>query len=249
MVGETNFFSQPIINSPYEYPDRHWELDPAGQPTNRCVNGRRRAEFITPVPKPQNSPFNQTGLELGDPTGVSTETQKYDSIPIINELRAQVDRWRALKNPRDWNVTPETARLLQHWHHHRYSSVRPFFCEDLKNTGKGNLFVIFGEPDIEVISAHDKRIAVKINGVDVFHPNSGEVRSHDSDGIACWFIDTDYNSESFFVRHAYFLGASNPFKALKITLNAEIDEDAWSSLNSDISYPFNRPASGRIAVR
>ena len=129
MVGETNFFSQPIINSPYEYPDRHWELDPTGQPTNRCVNGRRRAEFITPVPKPQNSPSNQTGLELGDPTGVSTETQKYDPIPIINDLRAQVDRWRALKNPRDWNVTPETARLVQHWRHHRYSGVRPFFCQ------------------------------------------------------------------------------------------------------------------------
>ncbi len=122
-------------------------------------------------------------------------------------------------------------------------------AEDLKNTGKGNLFVIFGEPDIDVLPADRGRIKVKINGVDVFHPNSGEVRSHDSDGIACWFIDTDYNEESFFVRHAYFLGANDPYKALKTTLKAEINKEAWETLNSDVSYPFNKPASGRIAVK
>jgi adenine-specific DNA-methyltransferase len=90
---------------------------------------------------------------------------------------------------------------------------------------------------------------ITINGVDVFHPNTGEVRSDDIDGIACWFIDTDYNEESFFVRHAYFLGANDPYSALKTTLKAEIDEDAWSTLNSDISRPFERPQSGRIAVK
>ena len=120
---------------------------------------------------------------------------------------------------------------------------------DLKNTGKGNLFVIFGEPDIDILEAGDERIRVKINGVDVFHPNTGEVRSDGADGIACWFIDTDYNEESFFVRHAYFLGANDPYKALKTTLKAEIDPDAWATLNSDTSRPFDRPQSGRIAVK
>ena len=185
--------------------------------------------------------------------------------------------------------------------------------------GKGNLFVVFGEPDIEVVSGrwlvassgrmvvnHDrlaklsglggleeinrlggrdlprlKRLAagrtlradeiaaiealtpadfplslttshwtqVTLRGVDVFHPQTGEIESSGPDGIACWFIDTDYNEESFFVRHAYFLGASDPYKALKTTLKAEIDEDAWSSLNSDTSRPFDKPTTGRIAVK
>ena len=127
-------------------------------------------------------------------------------------------------------------------------------ADELKNTGKGNLFVIFGEPDIDILPAGEEaadgtRIQVKINGVDVFHPTTGEVRSDGADGIACWFIDTDYNEESFFVRHAYFLGANDPYKALKTTLKAEIDADAWATLRSDISRPFDRPESGRIAVK
>ena len=120
---------------------------------------------------------------------------------------------------------------------------------DLKNTGKGNLFVIFGEPDIDILEEGEDSIRVRINGVDVFHPNTGEVRSDGADGIACWFVDTDYNEESFFVRHAYFLGANDPYKALKTTLKAEIDLDAWATLNSDTSRPFPKPASGRIAVK
>jgi adenine-specific DNA-methyltransferase len=122
-------------------------------------------------------------------------------------------------------------------------------AEDLKNTGKGNLFVIFGEPDIDISPIEGDQIQVKINGVDVFHPNTGEVRSDGAEGIACWFIDTDYNEESFFVRHAYFLGANDPYKALKTTLRSEIDEEAWSTLNSDTSRPFAKPKSGRIAVK
>ncbi|MDE0633183.1 MAG: site-specific DNA-methyltransferase [Caldilineaceae bacterium] len=120
---------------------------------------------------------------------------------------------------------------------------------DLKNTGKGNLFVIFGEPDIDLLDAEDSQIKVRVNGVDVFHPNTGEVRSDGPDGIACWFVDTDYNGESFFVRHAYFLGANDPYKALKTTLKAEIDTEAWASLHSDTSRPFDKPDSGRIAVK
>ena len=122
-------------------------------------------------------------------------------------------------------------------------------ADDLKNTGKGNLFVIFGEPDIDILDADDDRIQVRVNGVDVFHPNSGEVRSDGPDGIACWFIDTDYNEEAFFVRHAYFLGASDPYRSLKTTLKAEIDAEAWESLRSDVSRPFDKPESGRIAVK
>jgi adenine-specific DNA-methyltransferase len=122
-------------------------------------------------------------------------------------------------------------------------------AEDLKNTGKGNLFVIFGEPDIDIQPHGSNQIRVKINGVDVFHPNSGEIRSDGAEGIACWFIDTEYNEESFFVRHAYFLGANDPYKALKTTLKAEINEEAWATLNSDISRAFDKPSTGRIAVK
>jgi adenine-specific DNA-methyltransferase len=121
--------------------------------------------------------------------------------------------------------------------------------DELKNTGKGNLFVIFGEPDIEILKAKDSQIQVKINGVDVFHPNTGEVRSDGAGGIACWFVDDDYNEESFFVRQAYFLGANDPYKALKTTLKAEINEEAWATLHSDTSRPFDKPKSGRIAVK
>jgi adenine-specific DNA-methyltransferase len=122
-------------------------------------------------------------------------------------------------------------------------------AEDLKNTGKGNLFVIFGEPDITLLPEKDGKMRVKVNGVDVFKPQTGEVISDGADGIACWFIDTDYNEESFFVRHAYFLGANDPYSALKTTLKAEINAEAWATLNSDTSRPFEKPKQGRIAVK
>ncbi|MFC1557191.1 site-specific DNA-methyltransferase [candidate division KSB1 bacterium] len=122
-------------------------------------------------------------------------------------------------------------------------------ADDLKNTGKGNLFVIFGEPDIDILDTENGQMQVRVNGVDVFHPNTGEVSSDGAEGIACWFIDTDYNEESFFVRHAYFLGAGDPYKSLKTTLKAEINKEAWDTLNSDISRPFDKPKSGRIAVK
>ena len=140
-------------------------------------------------------------------------------------------------------------------------------AEDLKNTGKGNLFVIFGEPDVDVLDTRGNSIrkydgkrdiidvpageelVVRIKGVDVFDPSTGEIRSDDPDDIACWFIDTDYNEESFFVRHAYFLGANDPYKALKTTLKAEIDESAWATLHSDTSRPFSKPSTGRFAVK
>lgn len=122
-------------------------------------------------------------------------------------------------------------------------------AEDLKNTGKGNLFVVFGEPDVEILDAPGGEIRVKVHGVDVFDPSTGEIRSDDVKGIAAWFIDTDYDEESFFVRHAYFLGANDPYKSLKTALKAEIDPDAWETLYADTSRPFVRPSTGRIAVK
>lgn len=126
---------------------------------------------------------------------------------------------------------------------------------DLKETDRANLFVIFGEPDIEVLPADEpapdggEQFQVRIRGVDVFHPGTGEVRSSGPEGIACWFVDTDYNEESFFVRQAYFLGQNDPYKSLKTTLRTEIDKEAWDSLNRDVSRPFPKPESGRIAVK
>jgi adenine-specific DNA-methyltransferase len=120
---------------------------------------------------------------------------------------------------------------------------------ELKNTGAGNLFVVFGEPDIRIEPQADGRVRVRVKGVDVFRPQTGEIESGGTDSIALWMIDTEYNEESFFVRQAYFLGASDPYKALKTTLKAEIDAEAWATLNSDVSRPFEKPKTGRIAVK
>lgn len=121
--------------------------------------------------------------------------------------------------------------------------------EDLKKTGAGNLFTVFGEPDIDVRTTNDDRVVVELRGVDVYDPTTGEVRSHDTGRIALWMIDTDYNEESFFVRHCYFTGGGDPYKRLKTALKAEIDEDAWASLNSTVSRPFAKPTEGKIAVK
>ncbi len=126
------FFDRPIINSPYEYPREHWELDESGQPTGKITQARRKAKFITPIPKPrkQKGKAQQQNLALDDHTGISTARQQYErTATVINELRLQVDRWRELPNPKDWLVTPETERLLKHWRTHPFSNVRPFFCQ------------------------------------------------------------------------------------------------------------------------
>ena len=121
--------------------------------------------------------------------------------------------------------------------------------DELKNTGAGNLFVVFGEPDIEWEFLDDGQIKVEVLGVDVFDPKSGKVRASGKDDIAAWFVDTDYDEESFFVRHAYFMGANDPYKQLKTSLKAEIDPDAWETLYRDTSRPFPRPSTGRFAVK
>jgi len=121
--------------------------------------------------------------------------------------------------------------------------------DELKNTGAGNLFIVFGEPDVQWDFDKDGKIVVKVLGVDVFDPKTGEVRASGKDDIAAWFIDTDYNEESFFVRQAYFLGAQDPYKSLKTSLKAEIDPEAWETLYRDTSRAFERPDSGRFAVK
>lgn len=124
------FFEQPILNSPYEYPDRHWELDADGQPTQRIVEGRRPVQLITPIPKPKKRRGvpEQQALVLDHGLGLSTEEQEYDPTPIINDVRRHVDRWR-VSDPSEWRVTPTTARLLQHWRHYNFPNIRPFFCQ------------------------------------------------------------------------------------------------------------------------
>ena len=120
--------------------------------------------------------------------------------------------------------------------------------ELLKKTGAGNLFMVFGEPDVDV-KQKDGKVVVTINGVDVYDPTTGEVRSSSTDDIACWFIDTDYNEESFFVRHAYFTGGDDPYEKLKRALKAEVNEAAWSALYTTKSRPFDAPKTGKIAVK
>ncbi len=125
------FFERPILNSPYEYPSRHWELDDTGQPTQEIKNTRRPADFITPIPKPKKRKGGaaQAQFAFDEGKGLTTEDQQYDHTAIINGVRQQVDQWRMLPNPNQWRVTPETARLLQHWRSHKFSDIRPFFCQ------------------------------------------------------------------------------------------------------------------------
>ena len=149
------FFDHPVLNSPYAYPARHWELDDQGQPTQQILESRRRAEFLTPIPKPRKHKRSdaQQQLVFDEGKGLSTPAQQYDHTAIINAVRQQVDQWRSLPHPNHWQVTPETARLLQHWRHHQFSNIRPFFCqveavettiwltEVAPNTGRGKSFL------------------------------------------------------------------------------------------------------------
>ena len=128
---DNRFFEKPILNSPYEYPASHWELDDQGQPTQKIIEDRRQAKYITPIPKPRKrkDPGGQANLVFDEGKGLSNQYDQYDPTPIINELRNHVTEWRKFSNPNLWLVTPETARLIQHWRHHRFNSIRPFFCQ------------------------------------------------------------------------------------------------------------------------
>jgi type III restriction enzyme len=131
LSSHNQFFEKPILNSPYDYPGRHWELDSSGQPTGQLIESRRRVELITPIPKPKKRKGKSTQGEMvfDEGKGLSSSSQQYDPTPVINELRKEIDAWRSIPNPNDWGVTPETARLLQHWRKHQFSAIRPFFCQ------------------------------------------------------------------------------------------------------------------------
>ena len=129
---ENPFFDKPIINSPYEYPSRHWELDEEGQPTQRIIDNRRGAEFVSPIPKPKQRGRARAGqqrLDIDEGMGLSTQEQQYEVTAAVNEIRRRVDEWRSIPGPNNWGVTPETARLLLHWRQHKFSNYRPFFCQ------------------------------------------------------------------------------------------------------------------------
>ena len=187
----------------------------------------------------------RAGIFLGPEFGTVTRADLVDAAREAGELR--FDEMIALA----FNYDAQSAELS------RLGAVPILkarinadlhMAEDLKTTDKANLFVVFGEPDVDILRNGDK-LQVKINGVDIFKPQEGKVVSGNTDDIACWFIDTDYNGESFFMRHAYFLGQKDPYDSLKKTLKAEIDEDAWKSLHRAISRPFAIPSTGRIAVK
>jgi type III restriction enzyme len=137
---DNQFFERPILNSPYDYPKRHWELDEHGQPTQQIIETRRRAEFITPIPKPRKrkGKADQTQLVFDEGKGLSTEKQQYDPTSIINELRHHVDQWRNWPNANDWQVTPETARLLQHWRTGKCCKMLHFSAR-MKDLGEGSV--------------------------------------------------------------------------------------------------------------
>jgi len=133
LEAPNHFFEKPVLKGPCDQPARHWELGPSGQPTQRILPARRRAEFITPIPTPRKRKGQGQGeqgtLALRQDDGLSTAAQQYDPTSIINDLRGQVDAWRTSPNPNDWLARPETARLLQHWRHHKFNEVKPIFCQ------------------------------------------------------------------------------------------------------------------------
>jgi type III restriction enzyme len=170
-----SFFEHPILNSPYDFPARHWDLDESGQPTNQILEHRRPAKYVSPIPKSKKQRAEQRELDLSAADGLSTAEQAYDPTPVIQELRHRLDAWRALPNPNHWGVTPETARLLQHWRHHSFSGVRPFFCQieaveaaiwlfevAPKLGGEGRLFLGHLEAANEAANPGLSRLALKL---------------------------------------------------------------------------------------
>lgn len=148
------FFGRPILNSPYDYPGRYWELDGNGQPTNRILETRRCSDLIKPVPKPKKRRRTpgQIEMALGSGDNLSIAEQEYNPTPIINEIPSYLESWRKLPNPNDWQVTPETARLLQHWRHHPFQSIRLFFCQD--EAVENQETVLCRAPENSVIGVH-----------------------------------------------------------------------------------------------
>ena len=230
--------ANPIINSPFEEPRLHFRFSEQGI-TDEITPGRRQSEYFVPIARPRKKGQQQLAF---DPW----TQDRIQPNEFINRVRGRVELWRrggyvgiARTTRRYGNLTVLTARM---------NPDLSMGDTLLKKTGSGNLFMVFGEPDVEIRQDNGK-IIVEIKGVDIYDPTTGEIRASSTADIACWFIDTNYNEESFFVRQAYFTGADKPYEKLKRALRAEVDEDAWSALYSTISRPFDPPEMGKIAVK
>jgi len=274
----------PILNSPYVEPKRHFRFSEEGI-TNEIVEARRKSAYFIPVPSSKKKAGVQNTRRKERLTFNYLETYAGTWLQAVGEFtEADGKHKRAAISigPEHGTVGPmqvkEAAKeavqglgfdmlivLGFAFDPHvdeevkRYgkltvlpAKMNPDLAmgdELLKKTGAGNLFMVFGEPDVEIKKQKDGQVIVEIKGVDVYDPTTGQIRSASTDDIACWFIDTNYNGESFFVRHAYFTGAEEPYDKLKRALRAEIDEAAWSALYSTTSRPFPAPETGKIAVK
>jgi len=259
----------PILNSPFDEPTRHFFFDSDGI-TDQIVESRRLSSYFVPVPQPKKK-----GKQLA--LGTEWTQDRIEESKFINAVRNAV-----ASGPQYGTVGPDDVKeaakeavqgvgydllvvcgfafdphVSEEVKRYGKLAVQPVRMnpdllmgeELLKKTGAGNLFMAFGEPDVEIRQRKDGKLEVEVRGVDVYDPTTQEIRSHSTDDIACWFLDTAYNGESFFVRHAYFTGADDPYDKLKRALRAEVDEAAWASLYSTTSRPFERPKTGKIAVK
>ncbi|HEX5153383.1 MAG TPA: hypothetical protein VFW07_18165 [Parafilimonas sp.] len=253
------FFERPVLNSPYQYPTKHWELDKDGQPTQQVVESRRKAEFITPIPKSRKQKKkNQSQFDFGDDTGISSAKQKYETIPVINRLRQEVNKWRMIPDKNNWGVTPETARLLEYWRHREFNHIRPFFCqveavetaiwltEVAPNAGKT------GASFIEHLTDANKeanpelfRLALKLA--------TGAGKTTVMAMLIAWqTINAMRRPQSKRFSRGFLIVApgitikdrlrvlqpNDPYGALKSSLKAEINKEAWETLHSDTSRAF-----------
>jgi len=200
MAAKRVVIENPILNSPFFEPSRHFRFSEDGI-TDEIVENRRISQYFIPIAPPKKKGVKQLSFET---------------------------EWTADRIEENKFIMGETL---------------------LKKTGAANLFMVFGEPDVEIKPRKDGQVEVSVRGVDVYDPTTGEIRSHGTDDIACWFVDTDYNGESFFVRQACFTGADEPYEKLRRALRAEIDEAAWAALSATKSYPFDPPKTGKIAVK
>ncbi len=224
----------PILNSPFLEPGRHFKFTDEGI-TNEVVSGRRSSSYFIPIARPKKK-----RKQLAFDTEWTQD--RIEENKTVNRIRKRVGMWRVGGHV---GVTPTTAGLLRYWSDPERER-KLFFCQ--VEAMETIIYIVFGEPDIDV-KKQGNECTIEIKGLDIYDPTTGQIRNASTDDIACWFIDTDYNRESFFVRQAYFTGADEPYEKLKRALKTEIDEEAWSSLYSTTSRPFPRPASKKIAVK
>jgi hypothetical protein len=226
----------PILNSPYDEPDRHFKFSDEGI-TNEIVGGRRVSSYFVPIARPKKKGAAQMALFDTEWTQDRIEENK-----LVNDFRRRVGMWR---KGGYLGVTPTTARLIAYWPDPGREK-KLFFCQ---NEALGAAIYIFGGPGTDITTQKDGHLVVTTNSVDICDPTTGQVRSAATNDIACWFIETGYNGGSFFVRHVCFTGAEEPYRRRKHALRSGTDEAALSALYSTVSLAFARPESGRICCR